>query len=61
MVDTSDARVRSALAAMQTQQRTELKARLARTGLDVVEVWADEPYERELVRFFKMRERRLRT
>ncbi len=61
MVDTSDARVRRALAGLQEQRRADLKQRLARTGLDVVEVWAGEAYDRELVRFFKQRERRLRT
>jgi uncharacterized protein (DUF58 family) len=60
-VDTSDARVRQALAALQAKRRADLKQLLARTGLDVVEVWAGEAYDRELVRFFKARERRLRT
>jgi len=59
--DTSDRRVREALTLQFDQQRTGLKQLLARTGLDVVEVWAGEPYDRELVRFFKARERRLRT
>ena len=59
--DTSDPRVRAALTRQFDQQRADLKQRLARTGLDVVEVWAGEPYDRALVRFFKARERRLRT
>ena len=54
-------RVRAALTRQFDQQRADLKQRLARTGLDVVEVWAGEPYDRALVRFFKARERRLRT
>ncbi|TAN35631.1 MAG: DUF58 domain-containing protein [Verrucomicrobia bacterium] len=61
VVDTSDARVRRMLTSLQTQQRADLKQRLARTGLDMIEVWAGEAYDRELVRFFKARERRLRT
>jgi uncharacterized protein (DUF58 family) len=61
LVDTSDVRVRRTLAEIQEKQRTNLKQRLVRTGLDVVEVWAGEPYDRELVRFFTARERRLRT
>ena len=61
LCDTSDPRVREALTLQFDQQRTGLKQRLARTGLDVVEVWAGQPYDRELVRFFKARERRLRT
>ena len=61
LCDTSDRRVREALTASFDRQRTDLKQRLARTGLDVVEVWAGEAYDRELVRFFKARERRLRT
>ena len=61
VVDTSDPRVRRALATLQAQQRSERKQRLARTGLDTIEVWAGEPYDRELVRFFKAREQRRRT
>jgi uncharacterized protein (DUF58 family) len=61
LVDTSNPRIRRTLATLQQAQRADLKQRLARTGLDTIEVWAGEAYDRELVRFFKARERRLRT
>jgi hypothetical protein len=61
LVDTSNPRIRRTLATLQQAQRADLKQRLARTGLDTIEVWAGEAYDRERVRFFKARERRLRT
>ncbi len=61
LLDTSDARTRRALTALQTQRRQALLAQLRGAGLDYVEVNAGEPYERELVKFFRMRERRLKT
>jgi len=61
LLDTSDARTRRALTALQTQRRQALLAQLRGAGLDYVEVNAGEPSERELVKFFRMRERRLKT
>lgn len=61
VVDTSDARVRRILATTQARRRDELKRLLAHSGLDTIEVWSGESYDRELVKFFKARERRLRT
>ncbi len=61
LVDTSDARVRRTLGMMQAQKREKLKDTLSASGTDAIEVNAGEPYEREFVKFFKMRERRLRA
>lgn len=61
LVDTSDAATRRALGTRQTQQRRDLLGFLRSSGVDAVEVYAGEPYEKELIRFFRKRERRLRV
>ncbi|MDD3605228.1 MAG: DUF58 domain-containing protein [Kiritimatiellae bacterium] len=61
LVDTSDPAVRHTLAARQAHRRAELLNELHGAGLDTIEVFAGEPYERTLFNFFKLRERRLRT
>jgi uncharacterized protein (DUF58 family) len=61
VVDTSDARTRQALLGAHIQSREALLRQLRSAGIDTVEVYAGEPYEKELIRFFRMRERRLRT
>lgn len=59
-VDTSDRRTRRQLAHMQLAQRKMTLEELRRSGIDHIEVYAGEEYERELLRFFRMREQRLR-
>ncbi len=60
LIDTSDAATRTALATQQQAARSELLKNLRSSGIDTIEVYAGEPYEKEFIRFFKMRERRLR-
>ncbi|MCX6998392.1 MAG: DUF58 domain-containing protein [Kiritimatiellaeota bacterium] len=60
LVDTSDARVRRALAGQQAERRAELIRLLNRSGLDTIEVLAGEPYEFEVEKFFRTRARRFR-
>ena len=61
LVDTSDARVRNALAGFHAKRRATLLQLLNRSGLDAIEVMAGEPYERALEKFFRTRERRIRS
>lgn len=60
LIDTSDTATRTALATRQEAARGELLKNLRASGIDPIEVYAGEPYEKEFIRFFKMRERRLR-
>ena len=57
-VDTSHAPTRRALLAQQTARRTTLLKQLSRARSDTIELNAGEPYDRELVRFFRRREKR---
>ena len=59
LVDTSHAATRRSLLDLQTRRRNETLAMVRTAGMDAVEVYAGEPYLKELVRFFRMRERRL--
>ena len=61
LVDTSDAPTRRALAHLQSQKRGALLRSLRGTGVDAIEVFAGEPYDREFVKFFRMRERRMKS
>ena len=61
MLDSADRGTRQALSAIQTRRRQELLSTLRGAGVDPVEVYAGEPYDRELIKFFRMRERRLRV
>ena len=58
VVDTSHAPTRRALLARQTERRAALLKQLARARSDAIELNAGEPYGRELVRFFRRREKR---
>ena len=58
VVDTSHAPTRRALFARQTERRQALLRQLARARSDAIELHAGEPYGRELVRFFRTREKR---
>jgi uncharacterized protein (DUF58 family) len=61
LVDTSHAPTRRMLERIQSERRAELLSNLRRSGVDAIEVFAGEDYERELIKFFRMRERRQRT
>lgn len=61
LVDTSDPHVRRRFATLHQRQRQETLDLLRSADVDAIEVYAGEPYERELIRFFKMRERRFRV
>ena len=61
LVDTSNKETRTRLLEMQTNKRQLLMSGLRSMGIDVIEVFAGEPYIKEFIRFFKMRERRLRV
>ena len=58
VVDTSHAPTRRALLARQTERRQALLWQLARARSDAIELHAGERYDRELVRFFRTREKR---
>jgi uncharacterized protein (DUF58 family) len=60
LVDTSSREVRSALEQSWSRQRRRLLDTLKGCRSDAVEIFACEPYERQLIKFFKLRERRLR-
>jgi len=60
LVDTSSREVRGALVQAWSRQRRRLLDTLKGSRSDAVEIFAGEPYERELIAFFKLRERRLR-
>jgi uncharacterized protein (DUF58 family) len=60
LVDTSSPEVRRALAEAWALRRARLLETLKGCRSDAVEVFAGEPYERQFIRFFQMRERRLR-
>lgn len=59
LVDTSDRRVRDALSAESRRRREQLQQLFLSTGVDHIAVTAGESYVQALVRFFRMRERRL--
>ena len=61
LLDTSSPLTRRQLAMMQTTRRRETLDTLRKCGIDCVEVYAGEAYERALMRFFRQREQRLRT
>ncbi len=58
LLDTSHAPARRALLAAQSARRTALLRSLRAARSDAVELYAGEPYDRQLVRFFRTRERR---
>ena len=58
VIDTSHAPTRRALLARQTERRAALLKQLSRARSDAIELNAGEPYARELVRFFRRREKR---
>ena len=58
VVDTAHAPTRRALLARQTERRQALLRQLSRARSDAIELNAGERYDRELVRFFRTREKR---
>ena len=58
VVDTSHAPTRRALLARQTERRQALLRQLSRARSDAIELHAGERYDRQLVRFFRTREKR---
>ena len=58
VVDTAHAPTRRALLARQTERRQTLLRQLSRARSDAIELNAGERYDRELVRFFRTREKR---
>lgn len=61
LADTSSSSIRRQFAELQQDRRKETLSLLRSSGVDAVEVHAGEPYERELMKFFRTRERRFRT
>lgn len=61
LVDTSSARARRALGQAWTDRRARLLDTLKGCRSDAVQIFAGEPYERQLIQFFKLRERRLQA
>ena len=58
LLDTAHAPTRRALLARQTERRAALLRQLSRARSDAIELNAGEPYDRQLVRFFRTREKR---
>jgi uncharacterized protein (DUF58 family) len=61
LVDTSDARTRRAFGTRQAERRESLLKMFRTSGIDIIQANAGEPYEREFIKFFKLREQRLKT
>jgi uncharacterized protein (DUF58 family) len=58
LVDTSSPAVRRELLLAQEQRRDELQRSLRRSGIDMIELFAGEPYDRAFIKFFKTRSSR---
>ena len=58
LVDTSSAAVRSALLLNQEQQRETLQRTLRRAGIDTIELFTGEPYDKAFMKFFRQRSRK---
>jgi uncharacterized protein (DUF58 family) len=61
LVDTSHRPTRRRLQEWQRKEQAGRRELLRAAGVDVIEVQAGTPYDREFVRFFRMRERRFRS
>ena len=61
LVDTSDAGTRRAFSMRQAQRREDLLRLFRTSGIDIIQANAGEPYEREFIKFFKLREQRLKV
>jgi uncharacterized protein (DUF58 family) len=60
-VDTSDARFRARFAAAADATEAELRASLARAGVDALELTTEEPLFEAMLRFMALRQRRARA
>jgi uncharacterized protein (DUF58 family) len=60
LVDTSDPKIRENYRKISLQRETEIKKMLKTKGIDLIEVSTAEDYFKPLMRFFKIREKRLR-
>ncbi len=58
LADTSSTAVRSALLLAQEQQRETLNRTLRRAGIDTIELFTGEPYDKAFMKFFRQRSRR---
>jgi len=58
VIDTDSARVRRRFEAAAARRRKELREELSAMDVDQIEIMTDRDYVRELVRFFRTRERR---
>jgi uncharacterized protein (DUF58 family) len=58
LVDTSSTAVRSALLIAQKERSEVLHRLLRRAGIDIIELFTDEPYDRAFIKFFRQRSRR---
>ena len=61
LIDTSDRRTLHRLATTQAARRRDTLDTLRKSGIDSIEVYAGEAYDKALMRFFRMREQRMRT
>ncbi len=59
VIDTGSSRVRQLYAAAAEADRGRVRETFRRTGVDLLELTTDEPYETPLVRFFRERARRV--
>jgi uncharacterized protein (DUF58 family) len=60
VIDSSDARIRKAYAEKAHAMMEERKALFRSTGVDNIDLRTDQSYVEPLIRFFRMRERRLK-
>jgi len=58
LIDTSSAVVRSALLLEQEQHTETMNRMLRRAGIDIIELFTGEPYDRAFMQFFRQRSRR---
>ncbi|MCP4710416.1 MAG: DUF58 domain-containing protein [Planctomycetes bacterium] len=58
LIDTSSRRVRQQYEGRAGQQHDELEGMLRSVGVDCISIQSDKPYLQELIRFFRMREKR---
>ena len=58
LVDTSSTAVRSSLLLNQEQQRETLQRTLRRAGIDTIELFTGEPYDKAFMKFFRQRSRK---
>lgn len=57
-INTADSRKRSAFSQRQARVQAELLRLFRSSGIDAIQLRTDQPYARELARFFETRERR---